>query len=244
MRDLRQRPWASRALMMTVRFFAPSASWSKAFSSLTACCLASFTSRNLPWRKSAISRALRSSVSTMTSSPARATSCSPWISTGIAGPASLIGLPFSSFIARTRPNTAPARTTSPFLRVPDLMRSVATGPRPLSRRDSITTPLAGAWTGAFSSSTSDCKLDRLEKLVDALAGLGRDLDELDLAAELFADHVVRKELLLDASRVRLGLVDLVHRNDHRHLRRLGMVDRLDGLRHEAVVGGDHQLRSG
>ena len=40
------------------------------FSSFAACCLASFTSRNLPWRKSAISRALRSSPSTITSSPA------------------------------------------------------------------------------------------------------------------------------------------------------------------------------
>jgi hypothetical protein len=33
---------------------------------------------------------------------------------------------------------------------------VATGPRPLSSRDSITTPLAGVFTGALSSSTSAC----------------------------------------------------------------------------------------
>ena len=59
------------------------------FSSFAACCLASLTSRNLPWRNSAISRALRSSPSTITSSPACGTSDRPWISTGIDGPASV-----------------------------------------------------------------------------------------------------------------------------------------------------------
>ena len=43
----------------------PRPSASNMFSSLAACCLASLTSRNLPWRNSAISRALRSSPSTM-----------------------------------------------------------------------------------------------------------------------------------------------------------------------------------
>ena len=42
--------------------------------------------------------------------------------------------------------------------------------------------------------------------------------------------------------LRIGgrLVDLVDRHDHRHLGRLGVVDRLDRLRHHRVVGGDHQ----
>ena len=41
-------------------------------------------------------------------------------------------------------------------------------------------------------------------------------------------------------RVRARLVDLVDRDDDRNLRLLGVVDRLDGLRHRAVVGGDDQ----
>ena len=90
------------------------------FSSFAACGLASLTSRNLPWRKVAISRARRSSPSTMNSSPACGTSVRPWISTGIDGPASLIGLPSSSSIARTRPKVEPASTTSPRLSVPRL----------------------------------------------------------------------------------------------------------------------------
>ena len=36
------------------------------------------------------------------------------------------------------------------------------------------------------------------------------------------------------------LVDLVDRDDDRHLGLLGVVDGLDGLRHRAVVGGDDQ----
>ena len=137
-------------------FVAPSARWSNAFSSFAALCRASFTSRNLPWRNSAISRALRSSFNTIISPPAAGTSVRPCTSTGIDAPASSTGLPFSSSIARTRPKTAPASSMSPFFRVPDCTRMVATGPRPLSRRASMTTPLAGAFLTVFNSSTSDC----------------------------------------------------------------------------------------
>ena len=48
------------------------------------------------------------------------------------------------------------------------------------------------------------------------------------------------ELLADARRVGLGLVDLVHRDDDRDVRRPRVVDRLDRLRHHAVVGGDDE----
>ncbi len=177
----------------------PSPICSNMFSSLVACCLASFTSRNLPWRNSAISRALRSSASATTSSPARGTSDRPWISTGIDGPALCTGLPFSSSIARTRPYTAPASTTSPRLSVPDCTSSVATGPRPLSRRASITTPLAGALTGAFSSSTSACSRICSSSASMPCAGLGRDRHHGRLAAEVFRHHPVREQVLLAPS---------------------------------------------
>ena len=48
------------------------------------------------------------------------------------------------------------------------------------------------------------------------------------------------KLGLDPLRVGVGLVDLVERDDDRHLGRLGVVDRLDRLGHDAVVGGDDQ----
>ena len=49
-----------------------------------------------------------------------------------------------------------------------------------------------------------------------------------------------EKLLLDLVRVRLVLVDLVERDDQRHVRRLGVVDRFDRLRHHAVIGRDDQ----
>ena len=48
------------------------------------------------------------------------------------------------------------------------------------------------------------------------------------------------ELLQDAVGVDPLLVDLVHGDDDRHARRADVLDRLLGLRHDPVVGGDHQ----
>ncbi len=50
------------------------------------------------------------------------------------------------------------------------------------------------------------------------------------------------QLGLHAVRVGVGLVDLVERDDDRHLRRLGVVDRFERLGHHAVVGGHHDHR--
>ena len=49
-----------------------------------------------------------------------------------------------------------------------------------------------------------------------------------------------QELGADPVGVRLRLVDLVDGDDERHAGGLGVADRLDRLRHDAVVGGDHQ----
>ena len=129
---------------------------------------------------------------------------------------------------------------SPRLSVPDCTSSVATGPRPLSRRASMTTPLAGASTGAFSSSTSACSRICSSSASMPCAGLGRHRHDRRLAAEVFRHHAVREQVLLDPLRIGFVLVDLVDRHHQRHVGRLGMRDRLDGLRHDAVVGRHHQ----
>ena len=74
----------------------------------------------------------------------------------------------SSVIARTRPNTAPASTTSPRFSVPECTSTVATGPRPLSRRDSMTMPFAGASRRRLELEHFGLQQDRVEQLVDAL----------------------------------------------------------------------------
>ena len=71
-------------------------------------------------------------------------------------------------------------------------------------------------------------------------GPRRDVDEQRVAAVLLGDQPVLGELLAHLGRVGVLLVDLVHRDHDRDAGRLGVVERLDGLRHDAVVGRDDQ----
>ena len=59
--------------------------------------------------------------------------------------------------------------------------------------------------------------------------LRRDVDEHRVAAVLLRDQVVLGQLLADLVRVGALLVHLVDRDDDRHVGRLGVVERLDGL---------------
>ncbi len=68
----------------------------------------------------------------------------------------------------------------------------------------------------------------------------RNFNILGLAAHLFDDDLVLQQLLADPVGVGTGAVDLVDRHDQRHAGGLSMFDRLDRLRHHAIVGGDNQ----
>ena len=65
-------------------------------------------------------------------------------------------------------------------------------------------------------------------------------DEDRVAAPLFGLEAELDELALDALGLGARLVDLVDRDDDRHLRRLGVGDGFLRLRHDAVVGGDDE----
>ena len=82
--------------------------------------------------------------------------------------------------------------------------------------------------------------DHFEQAIEIGLVLGGDLDVDDVAAERFDLHLVLQQFGAHALGLGVGLVDLVDRHDHRHLGRLGVVDRFDRLRHHAVIGGDHQ----
>src|SRR6476620_6155398 len=82
--------------------------------------------------------------------------------------------------------------------------------------------------------------DGLEQLVEVELGLGRDVDEHRVAAVLLGHQTVLGQLATDLGRVRLRLVDLVDRDHDRHTGRLGVVERLDRLRHHTVVRRDYQ----
>src|SRR5712691_2357716 len=82
--------------------------------------------------------------------------------------------------------------------------------------------------------------DGRQQVVDALAGLGAEMDALQLAAVVTCDEALGCELLVDPLRVRVLFVDFVDGDDDRDLRRAGVMDRLDGLGHYAVVRGHDQ----
>ena len=72
--------------------------------------------------------------------------------------------------------------------------------------------------------------------------LGRHVHELGVAAPVGRRQALLGQLAANAVGVRALLVDLVDRDHDRHLGRLGVVDRLHGLRHHAVVGRHHDHR--
>ena len=82
--------------------------------------------------------------------------------------------------------------------------------------------------------------DHLQQVVDALALLGGDGHHDGVAAPLLGHQIVFGDLLLDAVGVGLGLIHLVDGHDDGNFRGFGVVDGLDGLGHDAVVGGHHQ----
>ncbi len=84
--------------------------------------------------------------------------------------------------------------------------------------------------------------DLLEQRVETHLGLRRHLCELRRPAPVLRLQPFLGELGLDAVDVRVGQVDLVDRDDDRHVRGAGVRDGLLRLRHDAVVGCDDEHR--
>jgi hypothetical protein len=82
--------------------------------------------------------------------------------------------------------------------------------------------------------------DHVEELRDAVLRLRGDRDHDRVAAPLLGGETVVAELLLHALGVRVRLVDFVDRDEDGHLGGPRVIDRLDRLRHHAVVGGDDE----
>ena len=86
---------------------------------------------------------------------------------------------------------------SPCFSVPDCTSTVATAPRPLSRLDSMTMPLALPVVDRLQLQHLGLQQDRLEQVVDAFAGDRRDVDEDVVAAPVLGDDLVLRQLVLD-----------------------------------------------
>jgi hypothetical protein len=81
---------------------------------------------------------------------------------------------------------------------------------------------------------------RLEKLFEARLPGRRDLHGEHLTPELFRDQTVLHQPLPRHLRVGVGEIALVQSHHDRDIRRPGVIDRLDGLRHDALGHRNHQ----
>ena len=82
--------------------------------------------------------------------------------------------------------------------------------------------------------------DHLLETVEIDALLGRDLDELSVAAHADGLDAARGKLHDHTAGIGLRLIDLVDGDDDGNLGGLGVIDGFEGLGHDAVVGGhDH-----
>ena len=127
---------------------------------------------------------------------------------------------------------------SPTRSVPVWTMIVATGPRPLSSWASMIVPTASRFGFALSSWRSATSRMISSSSSMPVAGLRRHGDHRRVAAVVLDDDAGLGELRPDAVRVGVGPVDLVHRDDERHLGRLRVADRLERLGHDAVVRRD------
>src|SRR5882757_3997946 len=80
----------------------------------------------------------------------------------------------------------------------------------------------------------------VQQLVDALTRARRYRHEDIFAAPFLRNHAVLGEFLLHLFRVGFRLVHFVEGDHDGHLRRLRVLYRFDGLRHDAIVGAHHQ----
>ena len=183
-------------------------------------------------------RARRSFSTAWTNSPASQTPSKPSTSTGIPGPALLDAV--AGEVVH-RPDPAPLRAGDQ--RVADLERAALDEDADDRAAAGVELGLDhGARGGRVGVGAELLELgdeqDHVEQVVEAFVGLGRDVDVDGLAAPLLGGEAVGGELVADPVGLGALFVDLVDGDQDRDVGGARVVDRLFGLRHDAVVGGD------
>ena len=82
--------------------------------------------------------------------------------------------------------------------------------------------------------------DGFEQCIDVQAFFSGNVDKLYIAAPFVRHDFVSSQLLADTLRVGGFFIDFVDGNHHRYARSFSVGNRLDGLRHHAVVGCNHK----
>ena len=169
----------------------------------------------------------------------------PVISTGVEGPASSRQLrPLS---LRHDADAAHGGTGNDDIALSAGCRSAPEwwqwGPGPCPDGPRSTAPLARRLGLAFSSMHLGCPERRSSSRSSMpMAGLGRDRDaDADIAAPVLGDEAVLGQAAsITRSGFAVGLSILLIATIIGNICSLGVVDGLDGLGHDAVVGGNHQ----
>ena len=169
-------------------------------------------------RSPASCRARRSCSTTRTCSPASGTPSKPSTSTG--SPGQRLRDPVAEEVVH-RAHAAPVGAGDE--RVADLERAAADQDRHHRAAARVELGLdhrAGRGRVGVRAQLLDLghRDDRLEQVVEALLGLGRDVDELGVAAPLDRLQAELRHLGAHAVGLRALLVDLVDRDEHRHAR--------------------------
>ena len=129
---------------------------------------------------------------------------------------------------------------SPTCSVPRWTSTVATGPRPRSSRASITVPSAARSGLALRSSNSACSAINSSSLSRLIFCVAETSTSSVSPPSDFDLNFILQQLAAHPFGLGVRLVDLVDRDDHRHMRGARMGDRLDRLRHDAVIGRDDE----
>ena len=98
----------------------------------------------------------------------------------------------------------------------------------------------GAVRIGFQFEQFGLKLDFLDQRIETGFLECGDFDILHIARHFLDDDFILQQRLAHFLRIGFGLVTFGDRDDHRHARCLGMVDRFDRLRLDAVIGGHDQ----
>ena len=96
------------------------------------------------------------------------------------------------------------------------------------------------FTNRFQFQNFSLKQDSVQQVINTGTRFRRHRDELRFAAPLFRHNAVLRQFVLNAIHIGFWLIDFVHCNNQRYLRRFRVLDSFNGLRHHAVICCNNQ----
>ena len=152
----------------------------------------------------------------------------------------MIVLPFSSSMARTRPEYGTDQNRVAAFQGTGLHQQGRHRALALVQTCFNHDALGAGVLRCFQFQHFGLQQNAFQQRIDALAGLGGHFNEHRIATPVFRNHAFGHQFLAHALGIGIRFVDLGHGHHDRHTCRLGVVNRFLGLRHHAVVRCHHQ----